>query len=280
MGADYFSLDDLMKDTYKSLFTGTIYEKSDENFYAQREKTMRTFIDLKNEGKFVHKVTIDKTEATVEFYLENGYTLYVNGEKVEPVANAGSGNKYVVVKTLNDHTELESEVRKEDRVVTRRTIVAGDKTAILDLGNDKVSVTEGSEISYSDDGLAITLRSKGETLTDRLQFEPAVSMPASLFANDYKKIGDLTFKISNPTAEDITLRIRVQSGRRSAILKENAVIPAGGNITFTIHDVGENKISSANTVNIQIYADNVDVNNELLPDRTFVINEAVYTVKE
>ena len=105
-------------------------------------------------------------------------------------------------------------------------------------------------------------------------------MPASLFANDYKKIGDLTFKISNPTAEDITLRIRLQSGRRSAILKENAVIPAGGNITFTIHDVGENKISSANTVNIQIYADNVDVNNELLPDRTFVINEAVYTVKE
>lgn len=280
VGADYFSLNDLMKDTYKNLFTGTIYEKSDENFYAQREKTMRIFIDLKNEGKFVHKVTIDKTEATVEFYLENGYSLYVNGEKVEPVANAGSGNKYVVVKTLNEHTELESEVRKEDRVVTRRTIVAGDKTAILDLGNDKVTVTEGSEISYSDDGLAITLRSKGETLTDRLQFEPAVSMPASLFANDYKKIGDLTFKISNPTAEDITLRIRLQSGRRSAILKENAVIPAGGNITFTIHDVGENKISSANTVNIQIYADNVDVNNELLPDRTFVINEAVYTVKE
>lgn len=280
LGNDYFDMNDLMQDIYDRLFTGTRYEKSDAEFYACRERLATIILQLKSDGKFVHKTTKNGTQATVELYLENGYTLTVDGQPLQPTATAGIGNKYVVTRTLDRRTVLDAQVLKNDAVVATRKITVGDKTAALDLSSESITVTDTSTVTSREGGITVTLRTKGETLIDKMSFNPAITMPTAMFADSYKKIGDVTFTVSNPTGSDVSAHVRLQAGSRHISLKENITVPANGSVTFTMHGVGNNTIVSASAVNLQFYLDNVDTDNNLLPDRTLKLESVLYTVKE
>lgn len=280
LGSDYFDMNDLMRDVYDRLFTGTRYEKSDAEFYACREQLAAIILQLKSDGKFVHKTTKNGAQATVELYLENGYTLSVDGQPLQPTATAGIGNKYIVTRTLDKATVLDVQVSKNGAVVATRKITVGDKTLALDLTSQSITVTDGSTVTSRENGITATLCAKGETLIDKMTFNPAITIPTALFADSYKNIGDVTFTVSNPTATDVTAHIRLQSGSRHVSLKENIIVPANGSVTFTMHGVGNNTIVSAADVNLQLYLDNVDTDSNLLPDRTLGITSILFTVKE
>ena len=88
------------------------------------------------------------------------------------------------------------------------------------------------------------------------------------------------FTVTNTETTDVTAFIRLQSGSRRVSLKENIIIPAGETITFTVRNIGANDIIATGAVNIQLCLANVDADGELLPDRTLVINDVIFTVTE
>ena len=277
---NYFDMNDLVQELYDELFTGTRYEKSDVNFYAQRERLAEIILALNGGAKLVYKTTHSGTGASIELYTANGYTIEVDGTAVTPVATSGQGNKYVISRELTNRITLNVTVKKDGEVVETQSILLGEKTAKLDLTSDNITVTQSSVMTAEQSGLQVKFVSRGDTVIEKTSFNPALTLPESLFTSSYKNIGDMMFTVTNTETTDVTAFIRLQSGSRRVSLKENIIIPAGETITFTVRNIGANDIIATGAVNIQLCLANVDADNELLPDRTLVINDVIFTVTE
>lgn len=173
-----------------------------------------------------------------------------------------------------------SRSKKDGEVVETQSILLGEKTAKLDLTSDNITVTQSSVMTAEQSGLQVKFVSRGDTVIEKTSFNPALTLPESLFTSSYKNIGDMMFTVTNTETTDVTAFIRLQSGSRRVSLKENIIIPAGETITFTVRNIGANDIIATGAVNIQLCLANVDADNELLPDRTLVINDVIFTVTE
>lgn len=273
----YFDMDDMVQNIYDALFTGTRYEKDDANFYAQREALAEIILELKNDYKFAYKREIDGAKASVEIFLADGYTLKVDGADISPAGDAGGGNRFEISRTLDQKTSLSVEVLKSGDVVGTHEIFVGDQTKILDLLEESITVSEGSEKTYADGALTVKFVSRGSTATEKADFNPAVFLPETLFGSSWKTIGNITFTVANTEDFDINVYVRLQSGVRTYDIKDAVSVPANGEVTFTVSKVGENAFSTTKDVNIEFYLDNVDADKELLPDRTLIIKNITFS---
>ena len=68
-----------------------------------------------------------------------------------------------------------------------------------------------------------------------MSFNPALILPETLFDESWKKIGDMEFTIANTEDYDIKIDVCLRSGVRKLIIKESVIIPANGEITFTVN---------------------------------------------
>lgn len=273
----YFDMDDMVQNIYDALFTGTRYEKDDANFYAQREALAEIILELKNDYKFAYKREVNGTKATVEIYLADGYTLKVDGTAVSPAGDAAGGQRFEISRTLAQKTSLSVEVLKDGQVVGMHEIFVGDQTKELDLSDANIAVSEGSEKTFAEGEITVKFVSRGETATEKADFNPSLILPETLFASSWKDIGSITFTVANTEDRDVNVYVRLQSGVRTYDIKDAVTVPANGEVTFTVSKVGENAFTASQSVNIEFYLDNIDENNELLSDRTLVIRNITFS---
>ena len=275
---DYFDMDAFVQNIYDALFVGTRYEKDDANFYKQREALANIILDLKKDYKLVYKTEVSGSNATVEMFLADGYSLRVDGTEISVSGKSGNGNRYEIQRVLDAKTSVTAEVLKDGQVVGSHVIFVGDKTQNLDLTNENIAVTEGSTKEFiSEKGLQVTFVSKGETEIEKLSFNPSLNLPETLFAESWKNIGDMEVTIENTENYEVQIDICLRSGFKNMMIKENVVIPANGEVTFTLSNVGSNTFNVTGTVNICVRLDNVDENNKLLPPRTLIIKNIMYS---
>lgn len=272
----YFDMNEYVQEIYDSLFTGTRYEKNDEIFYMQREKLVEIILALQNDYKLIYKTTMDKTTATVNLFTASGYTLKVDGEIVSPISVQGGGNHYILNRELNSKVYLNVEIFKDDELVGNQMIFVGNKTQIVDLNSDKISVSEDSTKQFLNDKLTVNFVSKGVNIIEKRSFNPALVLPESMFGSSYTNIKDMTCTITNPSDKDIRIFAQVKSGFNSVIIKE-IVIPANETITFTINNIGSTRLNITSAVEIQFFVDNIDANYNLLPDRQLVFESIVFS---
>lgn len=275
----YFDEATFIQSIYDSLFVGTRYEKDDSGFYRQRTALADVILGLKKDYKLVYKTEISGSDATVEMFLADGYTLQVDGKEIAPSGSAGKGNRYEYKCVLDKETSVTVEILKDGQVVGTQSIFVGEKTQNLNLEDNNINVSEGSSKAFEpESGLKLTFVSKGETEIEKLSFNPALILPETLFDESWKKIGDMEFTIANTEDYDIKIDVCLRSGVRKMIIKESVIIPANGEITFTVNNVGNNNFEGSSGVDICLLLDNIDSNSELLPPRTLILKNIMFSV--
>ena len=88
----------------------------------------------------------------------------------------------------------------------------------------------------------------------------------------------MEFTIANTEDYDIKIDVCLRSGVRKLIIKESVIIPANGEITFTVNNVGNNNFEGSSGVDICLLLDNIDSNSELLPPRTLILKNIMFSV--
>jgi len=275
----YFDSDAFVQNIYDSLFVGTRYEKDDAVFYQQRAALADIILGLKKDYKLVYKTENFGSGATVEMFLANGYSLKVDGKEIIPLGSSGQGNRYEYKCVLDKKTSVTAEILKDGQTVGTQVIFVGEKTQNLNLEDDLINVSDGSKKEFeAESGLKLTFVSKGETEIEKLSFNPALILPETLFGGNWRKIGDMKFTLANFEDYDIQIDVCLRSGVKKMVIKERVVIPANGEITLEVNNVGHNKFNVSGTVDVCLLLNNVDSNNELLPPRTVLLKNIMFSV--
>lgn len=279
-GADKntFDTNDLMADIYDSIFTETIYNPDDAAFYSAREKLIAVIENVKKDERFGYKNTVNGTSVKTEFYLNAGYELKVNGQKLTASEQAGLGYKYTLTSALVNDVNYDAEIIKNGEIISRYKIAGAKNRSYLSLDAEggNMSASEGSSVVRAGDGVKVKFVSKGETLPERLRFRPSLTIGG--FGTTFNKMDSIIVRLTNPTANEITVRFRAMSGTTGYIIRDGVSISAGETITVSLTGINALQFANLSTADkIEISAANIDDKQELLPDRELIIDDIIFS---
>ena len=273
-----FSMNDLIADIYNSIFTETIYNPDDATFYSAREKLVEVIENSKREDKFAYKNTVNDMFVITDFYLNAGYELKVNGEKLTASEQAGLGYKYTLTSVLTKDVNYDVEILQNGAVVSRYTVMGAKNRSYLSLNvaDGNMATSEGSSFIQADTGVKITFVSKGETLAERLRFRPNFSVGG--FGTTFDNIDSIIVKLTNPTMENLSVRFRAMSGTTGYIIRDAVIIPAGETITVELSGINALQFANLSTSDrLEISVANIDEQQNLLPDRELIIDSIIFS---
>jgi len=281
-GLEYGIVDvnEAMKEIYSSLFSGTAYNRDDAAFYAAREKIVEDIYRLKGEAGLLVNRTIDKNNLQADIYVNQGYEIKVNGQMLTAIADSGEGKKFTFTSRLDAAVELNVEVVKDGATVVNYNCGTSPKTSVIDISADKVTCTQGSQISVEGGKLNAVLATGGESINDKLAFRPGLYLGKDMFGAAFDAIGDIAFTVTNTGSTSVTLRIKLTKGKRGITIKENILLNGGESAVIRLKDLYKlSDVSLGEFTDIEITMENVDETNELLPYGYISISELICSYK-
>ena len=274
---DTFSMNDLMSDIYDSIFTETIYNPDDATFYSAREKLVEAIETEKKDENFAYKNTVNNTSVTTEFYLNKGYEIKVNGQSLT-ATEAGQGYKYTLTSALTNDVNYDVEIVKDGEVISTYQVAGAKNRAHLPLivADGNITTSEGSIVVQTGDSVKVEFVAKGETLSDRLRFRPSLAIGG--FGTTFDNMDSIIVRLTNPTAEDLTVRFRAISGSTGYIVRDGVTIPAGETVTVNLSDINRLQFANLATADkIEISVANIDDKQNLLPNRELIIEDIIFS---
>lgn len=272
-----FSMNEFMADIYDDIFTETVYNPDDAVFYGAREKLVELIGNAEKEENFVYKNTVSDTSVTTEFYLNDGYELKVNGQKLTAAEQAGLGFKYTLTSSLSNDVSYDAEIMKNGETVSEYKIFGAKNRSYLSLNAEEGNMTasEGSSFVQEGESVKVTFVAKGETLSERLRFRPSFTVGG--FGTTFDKIDGITVRLTNPTEKDLSVRFRAMSGNTGHIVRDEVFVPAGETVTVHLNGISGLPFANLSTADkLEISVANIDDRQELFPDRELIINDIIF----
>lgn len=245
-----FSAETAMNAYYRALaYNGCFMNKDGENgldFKALRTDLLQMLTGLDQGLGFVMgEVQVENADASFTYYVNEGSTVTINGEKQSAV----SGDAYEYKMNLEEATDLEVVVTNaEGKSVTYNRFIASPIYHLNELSDisviDSIMVTDESsaqlveDTSNSTDGTAVQFKVKGVVTGNNLvdaTFVPSVSVQTSLFGN--VKVADMStiyMDVYNPGEEAINVTIRMYSGAAYTEFGEYLIDPGANTITLNV----------------------------------------------
>ena len=273
------SADDVLSGEYAKIFTGTVYNESDADFYAVRRSVAELYGYAASDARLVIGGSrISGTSVETEIYAARGYTVKVNGADV-PAAESGEGSKFLLRDDLSAgdvrykiavYAPDGEKCAEYERFVSKQIHSAA-------LSEDAISVSENSEFEVVQDGVSFSIASR----TEGDFFELASFVP--MFRLDGKCFGgvagteEISFVLRNDTDVSLTVSVCLTAGnRRSEITK--IVVPAMSESEYTVQGISSTGWSeTASADGIAFVFENLDENSQPYPVRKLTLRELYFT---
>ena len=266
---------------YEQLFTGTVYEPNDELFYSVRRQVVDVILSQEGQANYLLQTDVNKQRALANIYVAEGYSVKVNDTLVSGQPS-GQGYKYTVEQPRTQDAKLNIEILKDGAVVESYYVFLAAKSVDVTLTEDSVYLSTDSTVTKTEDGLAVTLCSWGESSRDKLSFVPSVGFTASALGN-LTEVSKVMFEVTNTSDEEISFGIRFKSGSFAYVVYNTNIykLAVGESVTIEINNVYqyENSFSRLSTATLEIFMDNLDENDEKYGARTFVVSQLSYDGK-
>lgn len=278
-GAD-FSIDALVSELYESLYTGTVYVDDDELFYAVRRELFEIIEKQHTDTQFLIKSDVQSDVAISDIYVAKDYSVKINGKTIKG-QKCGKGSKYNIVQPLTESAVLDIEILCENEVVEKHHIFVSAKTVKMNLNKTTVQVSNKSTYSCTNDEVEVVLKTWGKEINEILTFVPAIQLDTKPMGETLDKLDSFYFTVANKMNEEIEIKVRLRADIHTYELnsykvgaKQSAKISIGE--IYKLQDV----FSHLSDAKLEIYVDNADENNNLLPSKSLRISDVYYTVKE
>ncbi len=277
-------LDKFLSPLYNSLFTGSVYNPNDADFYEAKRSLFDITKFFANDSKILVNNKVENGKNEVSVYLANGYTLKVDGVEQTAVGPAGQGQKFVIEKPLTQEVNLKFEVFKDGKpVCDYQMFIAGKSFEVLLEENalsPMLTTLDQSTVTYNEDKSAtINLVSKGNNIFELTSYIPYVQFNSIV---NLSKVDTISFTLKNNETRNIEILVRFNSGFNNLNLTSYE-IPAGESIDIKIKDVsgygGSFKFLS--TSKLQFYVENYvsgENGKETAPPVNFTISKVSYSM--
>ncbi len=278
--ASELSADDLLADEYAKIFSGTIYNENDADFYSVRKRVAELYAYAASDARLVVESSrISGMTVTTNVYVADGYTVKVNGNERSFTA-AGEGRRYLLTDDLssgevNYKIEVFSpageKVAEYERFVSKR-LYGGTLTETA------VSVSENSSFTVAEGvaNFAIASKTEGEFL-DLVSFVPLLKLNKAVFGVNIGELENLSFTLTNDSDFALEIAVCLASGaRRNEFAK--IVAPAHSTAEYTVKGIASSKWSELASADAIVFAfENLDENNEPYPDRLLKLKDIHFT---
>ncbi len=271
-----------LQDVYASLYEGTIYNENDSLLFKARSEVVRLIKTLRSESKCLVACEQQGDETVSSIYLADGYELSVNGMELAPLSDSGNGNKFVYRQKLDKDAFLEILIKKDGSVVDSYKLFAASETKHMQLNSEEIafSVSDTGSVEFVNGSAQVTLKSKGDTLEDKLTFTPYVRIAGKEITEPLENIDTLTFEIRNDTEETLVIRTRLTCGFYLYDLSTYTIEPGE---TLTVEEeklyVYRSQFSNFSEAVFELCTANTDANGNLSQDKTFTLSEMFYSLK-
>lgn len=268
-------------DIYEKMYTGTVYNQNDAEFYQLRDELFDVVKLFGSESKFLVTKEESATEIKSNIYLANGYTVNVNGSPLTPSGSAGAGNKYEITQSRDNEIALDIQIIKDGVVVDTLYLFLSGATHTVDLSATTVFTTsENGSVTYADGVLTATLKSKdvSDDIIAALTYVPYLRI--SSVGVSLTEVNSLSITLTNKGTQDVTLKTRFKSGAYTYDLQQYK-IAAGETRTIVIEGVYayETLFGVLSSAAFELYTDNTSADGSLLPDSILAISEIAYDIK-
>ena len=251
-------VEEMMQRFYGSLsYRGTNMNRDGQNgldFASLRRELVNSLIELGDECEFViGSTSINENQATVVYYVKEGYTVTIENEVQIPV----SGNKYEYVLDLLVSEDITVKVENAERVYEYTKHVGTPLISLVNFDNwsaesiaeyTVVNGGDGSEASISEDsalgvkgkGLYVKALSKfvGDDYKDAT-FKPYVKISTKAIVGE-NNIADLSYvglNVFNASNTDISVEIKLERGNKNYSLGTYNLKAGANEIILTIDRV-------------------------------------------
>ena len=271
-----------LQDIYASLYEGTIYNEDDSLLFNARQEVIKLIQSLRSDAKCLVARELRGNRAFSSVYLADGYGLQVNGEALSPSSKSGAGNKYVYEQSLGEDAYLNVGITKDDSVVQTYQFFVGAKTKKVMLNADTAAfaVSDTGTVEFIEDTARIVLKSKGDTLEDKLTFTPYLRIAGKGITDPLENMDTLTFRLRNDTDETLVIRARLKSGFYLYELSTYTLEPGEEMIVEEEKlYVYRSQLSNFADAVFELCTANTDENGNLSGDKTFTLSEMYYSLK-
>lgn len=271
-----------LQDIYASLYEGTIYNENDSLLFDARLEVIRLIQALRSDPKCLVAREVQGEKVSGSVYLADGYGLQVNGEVLSPASRSGAGNKYVYEQSLDEDVYLNITITKDDSIVQTYQFFAGAKTkkVMLNAETAAFAVSDTGSVEFIGNAARIVLKSKGDTLEDKLTFTPYVRIAGKGITDPLENMDTLTFRLRNDTDETLVIRARLKSGFYLYELSTYTLEPGEEMIVEEEKlYVYRSQLSNFADAVFELCTANTDENGNLSGDKTFTLSEMYYSLK-
>ncbi len=230
----------IMNMFYGSVSKGTAYMFADGeqelNFSALRKSLLSFVSGLKNGLGFVlGNIAVKGEEANVTYYVQEGATVTIDGQKQEPISGTTYQYKMNLAKDTYIHVTVANADGKSvvyDQFVSKPVYVLSTLSDVADL--EHIAVTKGSQAELvtddmkSIDGTAVRFHINGVVTGDILEdatFKPSITFKTALFAEGIGDYATLQISIYNP-GEAFSVGVKIRSNGSNSALGDYE-IPSG-----------------------------------------------------
>ena len=274
-----FNSNAVLNEVYETLISGCYYNMDNAEFFKCRQTVAEIISNLTN-GAVVYSET-DNDAKTYNVFAPTGSTVKINGENVS-VLESEKGVEYKYVQAL-DGTKKSVKIEVETNGVTSVYEYGLSKvykaTDFASNSMESISLSQYATSEFDGEKAVFTIKSYGEELADKLAFKPKIDFGKALFGK-MNEIDTLSFELTNCGTIDFTVNINLYQS--SSVFKtiEKVSLKAGETKKVYINRVYDIKnINLSNYNGIRFAFDNVDKNNNTLPDRMIGVGEIYFTKK-
>ncbi len=282
-----FSLDNVLQTVFNSIASNVQYSNDASKIYEAR-RTVAQLIELaQSDAKFVAVSSISSGVTAVHtVYVADGYSVSINGADVMGISQ-GEGSKYTATQLMNATANyLQVTMTAGENIYEYSQYLGGKRLKITDFSNSSVcgiSASEGTTFdAVPDEGkLSFNIVSRGNSLAELMSFKPALTFDKSMFgAQSLNELDTLSFTLYNNSDVDSTVIVRITADATYTDI-ETLRIAANSYVDVQITGIGDRSWSGFDSASgISFVFDNVDVNNQRLPDRLFAVSEIYISFKE
>ena len=278
------SIDPILSNVYDELFTGVVPTTDSALFSSVRGQVAEIYENMDGPEKLlVTKLEESGTSVYAEFYVDEAYSVKVNGRTVFGV-RSGNGYRYEYKMDMDQSQNyLTIEMTDGERTAEWSYYAGAMRKRATQFGgympDGALIVTEGSVLTIGEGYAEVLLASVKfeDNLVQTMEFRPGLEISSEIFDKELSGISSIEFMLTNLYEEDITLRVTFESNGE-VYTYGNVVVGAGSSRTVLLD--GLDQITSAalkGTGKIVISVENIHSDGSLYSDRTIRLGDIYYT---
>ena len=293
------TVDGMVQNLRDRIYHGVQYVDDFNGFFDVRSELADVIERCGEDSKLVmNGITYSQDKATVEFLVNGEYSVKINGQTVDGIAQ-GQGKKYTYTITM-DKTKNAFEIELSKGEVKETVVVeAGGKTVILNSFDEitdlqMFSVNNPSVVLSYYDALneIISSNSLKAIITSTfdvnnpilsLGYNPQLIISTTQNGIDVTKVNSLMFNVYNASDVDVTMRVYLGVDTLMVTEINNFNLKAGQWNSVKLEGIYQTNWSNlANTKYIIFEFNNTigNLNKEAMPLQTLYFDDFLYSEKE